>query len=92
MLDPVNGLRQYSIVIKPFRGKDTVSLFQCSSVRRFMAIETVGRREVEMVNAAQRLEDLPAPSGNDLQARYDLQTEEDRIGREIKALKALRAA
>ena len=37
-------------------------------VRRFKAIERVARRKLEMLEAAERLEDLKIPPGNRLEA------------------------
>ena len=43
-------------------------MFQRQSVRRFKAIESVARRKLEMLEAAQRLDDLRVPPGNRLEA------------------------
>jgi proteic killer suppression protein len=55
-------------VIRSFRCKETERLFQRQSVRRFKAIESVARRKLEMLEAAQRLDDLRVPPGNRLEA------------------------
>jgi proteic killer suppression protein len=55
-------------VIRSFRCKETERLFQRQSVRRFRAIESVARRKLEMLEAAQRLDDLRVPPGNRLEA------------------------
>jgi len=55
-------------VIRSFRCTDTGRLFQRQSVRRFRAIESVARRKLEMLDAAQRLDDLRVPPGNRLEA------------------------
>jgi len=55
-------------VIRSFRCKDTERLFQRESVRRFKAIEAVARRKLEMIDAAQTLQDLKVPPGNRLEA------------------------
>ena len=55
-------------MIRSFRCKDTERLFQRESVRRFRAIEAVARRKLEMIDAAQTLQDLKVPPGNRLEA------------------------
>lgn len=55
-------------MIRSFRCKETERLFQRQSVRRFKAIESVARRKLEMLEAAQRLDDLRVPPGNRLEA------------------------
>lgn len=55
-------------MIRSFRCKETERLFQRQSVRRFKAIEPVARRKLEMLEAAQRLDDLRVPPGNRLEA------------------------
>ena len=55
-------------MIRSFRCKDTERLFQRESVRRFKAIEAVARRKLEMIDAAQTLQDLKVPPGNRLEA------------------------
>jgi len=55
-------------VIRSFRCKDTERLFQRQSVRQFRAIESVARRKLEMLDAAQQLDDLRVPPGNRLEA------------------------
>lgn len=55
-------------MIRSFRCKDTERLFQREPVRRFRAIEAVARRKLEMIDAAQTLQDLKVPPGNRLEA------------------------
>jgi proteic killer suppression protein len=55
-------------VIKTFRCDDTERLFNGARVRRFVNIESVARRKLEMVAAAKKLEDLRSPPGNRLEA------------------------
>ena len=55
-------------MIRSFSCKDTERLFHREPVRRFKAFESVARRKLEMLNAAQKLEDLRVPPGNRLEA------------------------
>lgn len=55
-------------MIKSFRCRDTARLFSDKAVRRFSAIERVARRKLEMLAAAEILEDLRQPPGNHLEA------------------------
>ena len=55
-------------MIKTFRCTETQSLFNGAGVRRFVNIEAVARRKLEMVAAAKKLEDLRFPPGNRLEA------------------------
>jgi proteic killer suppression protein len=55
-------------VIKAFRCAETESLFSGARVPRFVNIEAVARRKLEMVAAAKKLEDLRSPPGNRLEA------------------------
>jgi len=55
-------------MIETFRCTETQSLFNGARVRRFVNIEAVARRKLEMVAAAKELEDLRFPPGNRLEA------------------------
>ena len=55
-------------MIKTFRCAETESLFNGMRVRRFVNIEAVARRKLEMVAAAKKLEDMRRPPGNRLEA------------------------
>lgn len=55
-------------MIRSFRCRDTEDLFNDRSAGRFRAIERAARRKLEMLNAAERLEDLKAPPGNRLES------------------------
>ena len=55
-------------MIKSFRCKETEKLFNDESSRRFASIQRVVRRKLEMLEAAQRLDDLKSPPGNRLEA------------------------
>jgi proteic killer suppression protein len=55
-------------MIRTFRCKDTERLFNDAPVQRFREIERPARRKLEMLDAAQRLDDLRVPPGNRLEA------------------------
>lgn len=55
-------------MIKSFRCKDTERLFADLPVRRFQAFERAARRKLEMLAAAERVEELRQPPGNRLEA------------------------
>jgi toxin HigB-1 len=55
-------------MIKSFRCRDTERLFDDIPVGRFRAIERVARRKLEILAAAQRVNDLMAPPGNRLES------------------------
>jgi toxin HigB-1 len=55
-------------MIKSFRCKDTAALAGDRAVKRFVAIDRVARRKLEMLASAARLDDLRVPPGNRLEA------------------------
>ena len=55
-------------MIRSFRCRDTERLHHGERVRRFVAIETVARRKLLILDAAARLDDLRVPPGNRLEA------------------------
>ena len=55
-------------MIESFRCRDTERLFNDQASRRFRSIERVARRKLEMIAAAETLEDLRVPPGNRLEA------------------------
>ncbi len=55
-------------MIRSFRDKDAEALFYDNAVPRFRNIERVARRKLLYLKAAERLEDLRVPPGNQLEA------------------------
>ena len=55
-------------MIKSFKCKNTEKLFNDVSVSRFRSFERIARRKLEMLQAAEKLEDLRVPPGNRLEA------------------------
>ena len=55
-------------MIKSFRCRETEKLFNDEFSRKFRGIERVARRKLEMLEAAQMLDDLRTPPGNRLEA------------------------
>jgi toxin HigB-1 len=55
-------------LIHSFHCRDTEALFQDQPVRKFHAIERVGRRKLLYLHAAKRLDDLRSPPGNRMEA------------------------
>ena len=54
-------------MIRSFRCKDAEALFNDRPSRRFQAIQNATRRKLEILAAAQTLEDLTSPPGNRLE-------------------------
>ena len=54
-------------MIQSFACEDTEGLFNRRRSRRFVQIGRVAQRELEMLNAALRLDDLRSPPGNRLE-------------------------
>lgn len=55
-------------MIKGFRCTDTQSLFETGKSRRFVAIAKVATRKLTQLDAAETLEFLRSPPGNQLEA------------------------
>ena len=55
-------------MIRSFKDRRTEALFRNETVAAFQAIEKVGHRKLDMLDAANRLSDLRAPPGNRLEA------------------------
>lgn len=55
-------------MILSFRCKDTQSLFEGTTVKRFKAFARVAERKLAQLHAAQTLEFLRSPPGNGLEA------------------------
>jgi proteic killer suppression protein len=55
-------------MIVSFRDPDTEALASGRRVKRFVAFESVARRELRQLQIAGRLEDLKVPPGNRLEA------------------------
>jgi proteic killer suppression protein len=54
-------------MIKSFRCKETEKLFNDQPSKKFATINKVARRKLEMLEAANKLEDLRNPPGNRLE-------------------------
>ncbi|MFH1116312.1 MAG: type II toxin-antitoxin system RelE/ParE family toxin [Pseudomonadota bacterium] len=55
-------------MIKSFSDKDTERLFNREPVKRFREIERAARRKLEMLDAAEVMDNLRYPPGNRLEA------------------------
>ncbi len=58
----------YATMIVSFKCSDTEALANGRRVKRFVNIETMARRKLRQLQIAGRLEDLPVPPGNQLEA------------------------
>ncbi|MBK7234819.1 MAG: type II toxin-antitoxin system RelE/ParE family toxin [Sterolibacteriaceae bacterium] len=56
------------MAIRSFRCRDTEMLYEGRSMRRFKAFEPVATRKLQMLDAAEALDDLRSPPGNRLEA------------------------
>jgi proteic killer suppression protein len=54
-------------MIRTFRSAETQKLFEDQSSKKFRAIQRVARRKLEMLQAAETLNDLRNPPGNHLE-------------------------
>ena len=55
-------------MIRSFKCKDTQTLFQTGTTRRFAGIRSVAERKLAQLDAAETLDFLRAPPGNRLEA------------------------
>jgi proteic killer suppression protein len=53
-------------VIKSFKTPDTEQIFNDQRVKQWQAIESVARRKLNMIHAAEKLSDLKVPPNNKL--------------------------
>ncbi len=53
-------------MIKSFKTPDTEQLFNDQRVKQWQAIESVARRKLNMIHAAEKLSDLKVPPNNKL--------------------------
>ncbi len=58
-------------MIRSFRCAETEKLFADRPSKRFRSISRPARRKLEMIHAAQKLDDLRNPPGNHLDLRGD---------------------
>lgn len=57
-------------MIKSFRDKAVEALYRDGTAKRFAAIAKVAARKLDMIDAANTVEDLRAPPGNRLEALH----------------------
>ena len=55
-------------MIKTFRCKDTVELFENRTPKKFRSIAIVAERKLQMLDSAKAIADLKSPPGNRLEA------------------------
>jgi toxin HigB-1 len=67
-LDIINAFRYYIFMIKSFAAKETEKIFQRTFSRRLPTdIQTISRRKLEILDAAEALSDLTIPPSNHLE-------------------------
>jgi proteic killer suppression protein len=54
-------------MIRSFRSSETQKLFADEPLKKFRAIERIARRKLEMIDAAENVDDLRNPPGNRLE-------------------------
>ena len=54
-------------MIRSFRCSETQKLFADQASKKFRALQRIARRKLEMIHAAQKLDDLRNPPGNRLE-------------------------
>jgi proteic killer suppression protein len=54
-------------MIRSFRSSETQRLFADQPSKKFRAIQRIARRKLEMIHAAEKLDDLRNPPGNRLE-------------------------
>jgi proteic killer suppression protein len=54
-------------MIKGFRCKETLALFEGQKPKRFRSIATVAQRKLQMLDSAKEIGDLKSPPGNRLE-------------------------
>ena len=57
-------------MLKGFKCKDTLALFEGGNPRRFQAFKAIAERKLQMLDSATALEDLRVPPGNRLEALH----------------------
>lgn len=63
----VNAIRYNEFAIRSFRSKDAEALANGKRVKQFAAFERAAQRKPAMLDAAEDIEDLRAPTGNRLE-------------------------
>ena len=55
-------------MIKSFKCRDTEVMYNGKRIERFISIQSAAMRKLALLNVAGRIEDLPVPPGNRLEA------------------------